>query len=205
MRLSRPLDHVFDQATKLKVLRVLSTTMAELPVRKIAAAAGVSHVQAGTALSALGREGVVSHRAAGRALLYRLEPENALVARMLVPLFEEERQLRKRLAAGLARGLKGAARGAYIYGSVGAGEEGPDSDLDLLVVPAAQGGRRVEEALQKLAVDVRKDYGFELAPLVLSLSEVRARHRRGDPLLVAIVQKSEVVVGSPLSEEIAGG
>ncbi|MBI5525481.1 MAG: nucleotidyltransferase domain-containing protein [Deltaproteobacteria bacterium] len=205
MRLTRPLDHVFDQATKLKVLRVMSATMAEMPVRKIAASAGVSHVQAGAALSALGREGVVSRRAAGRALLYRLEPENALVARMLVPLFEEERHLRNRLGDELARGLEGVARGVYIYGSVGAETEGPGSDLDLLVIPAARGGRGIEDRLQRLASDVRKDYGFELAPLVLSLPEVKARYRRRDPLIVAIVERSEPVIGSPLSEEIAVG
>ena len=205
MQLTRPLDSVFDQATKVKLLRVMFSTRAEMPVRKIALAAQVSHVQAGSALASLQNLGaVVSHRA-GQALLYSLVLENVLVARMLAPLFESEQRLRQDLLKDIAHELRGVAKAVFIYGSVAMGAEGPASDLDLLVIPSARGGRGTEDKLQRLASNIREGYGCELAPLVLSLSEIMKRYKTKDPLIVAIVGQSVPVIGASLSDVIANG
>lgn len=205
MQLTRPLDSVFDQATKVKLLRVLFSTRAEMPVRKIALAAKMSHVQAGAALASLQNLGVVVSHRAGKALLYSLVLENVLVARMLMPLFESEQRLRDSLFRDIARDLKGVAKAAFIYGSVAAGTEGAASDLDLLAIPSARGGREIEDKLQRLASKIREGYGCALSPLVLSLSELKKRYKANDPLIVAMVGQSVPVIGASLSEVIANG
>jgi predicted nucleotidyltransferase len=203
MRFVTPLDSIFDQATKVKVLRRLFVTQQEMTIRQIAASVGMSHVQAGASLAGLQRDGVVTNRKVGRAILYKPNMENVISQTMLAPLFDAEKQLRNRFLEVLGKSLKSSILGVYIYGSFATVTEGPESDIDLLVIPSGRPSKTLDEELAKLTTVVRAEYGNELNALVLTLSEIKKRFKAGDKLIGGMVASSLPVIGKSLSEVVS--
>jgi predicted nucleotidyltransferase len=203
MRFATPLDSIFDQATKVKVLRRLFVTQQEMTIRQIAASVGMSHVQVGASLASLERDGVVVSKRVGRAILYRPNLDNAISHSVLAPMFETEKELKVKLLADISKGLKRDAIGAYIYGSFAAASERPDSDIDLLVIPEGRPSKALDDELVKLADLIRARYGNELNSLVLALPEVKRRYKAGDKLIGGIVSNSLPVIGKSLSEVVS--
>ena len=84
------------------------------------------------ALHALRGAGILTSRAVGRQVIYRLDPE--------CPIAEELKSILRK-TVGLAGVLREALRPsanrineAYVYGSHARGEERADSDVDLMIV-----------------------------------------------------------------------
>ncbi len=93
MLLDRPLDHIFGQYSKVKILRFLVVAQAQLNGRKIAKNVGLSHVKAHTALKDLTKQGVVNMRSVGSSLVYWLNEEHVLVKEIIRPAFEKEESI----------------------------------------------------------------------------------------------------------------
>jgi len=203
MKFTTPLDSIFDQATKIKVLRRLFVTRQDMTIRQIAASVEMSHVQAGASLAGLQRDGVVTSRKVGRAILYRPNMDNVISQMMLAPMFDAEKQLRERLLEDLGKKLKPGATGAYIYGSFATGSEGLESDIDLLVIPKSKPSRTLDDELAGLAELVRTRYGNELNSIILTLSELKKRFKTGDKLICSIVSGSIPVIGKSFSEVVS--
>jgi len=203
MRFTTPLNSIFDQATKVKVLRRLFITRQEMTIRQIAASIGMSHVQTGASLAGLELDGVVTSKRVGRAILYRPNMENVVSLTVLLPMYEAEKQLRELLLEDIGKSLKADAIGVYFYGSFASGNEKSESDIDLLVIPKGRPSKALDDELVKLAELVRAKYGNELNSLILSLTEIKKRLKAGDKLIGGIVSNNLPVIGKSLSEVIA--
>ena len=78
MLLDKPLDDIFGQYSKVKILRFLIKSQAQLNGREIAKNVGLSHVKVHTALKDLTKQGVVNMHSVGSSLVYWLDEEHFL-------------------------------------------------------------------------------------------------------------------------------
>ncbi len=196
MRFNHPLDRLLTTRSRVAVLRYLVLTGVELSGRQIARALGVSPKPLNEVLTGLADEGVLVRRTVGKTHLFRINRDNILVSELLLPLFEREHKMLSVALEEVFTGLEGRVRSAVLYGSVGRGEEGPDSDLDLLIVTE---DAAVPKILEDRAVDFLKRYGNILSPLVITLNELRHRYLEGDEFLREALAQGQVVFGeSPL-------
>jgi len=79
-----------------------------------------------------------------------------------------------------------AAERVLLYGSYARGEEGPDSDMDLLIIaPTRERFFERMASVLRLARDLRA--GLPLAPVVLTPEEVAERLVRGDQFVADIL------------------
>ncbi len=195
MRTRRPLDEILANRARTRIVRELLRSPLDWATgRELARRAGISHAQAGKALNALERVGVVRRRASGRADLWLVENDNALVP-TLRGLFEVEDGLLEELFRDLRTGLEGLpVQRAVLFGSVARGEEAADSDIDLFVEVARNADvEGVRDRLWDLTLRLRSKYGLWLSPLVYPPRKLR--NPPNPELLSAIARDGLVVLG----------
>lgn len=138
-------------------------------------------------LGNLERAEIVRRREEGKHVYFRANPD--------CPFLPEIRGLMAK-TAGLAdivgeslRPVRSRIAFAFIYGSLARGEEGPTSDVDLLVVGKV--------GLHELAIPLRKAQdriSREINPTVYTPEEFGARFRDGKGIVRALVDDSKVFV-----------
>ncbi len=204
MLYANQLNSLLSQVSKVRILRFLVKTWAELNGREIAAATGLSHVKVHTALKELGQYGVVTMRGQGRSILYRLNADNVLVKRLLVPLFENEERLGNLLSDILARYLKASApKSVILFGSFATDRARPDSDIDVLVISSRQNTvKSLEMALAKAETSITIGFGNHLAPIVMDEAEFREKFRKGNKFIRSVVKNGKVLFGMSINELI---
>lgn len=205
MLLKNPLEHILGQASKIRILRFLVTTGGqELNGREIAAAVGLSHVKAHTALKELNRHDVVQMRRAGKSIFYRLNRKNVLAKKIVTPLFEAEAKLQNAIAEVLSRHLKHPApKSVVLFGSFASDRARPDSDIDVMIVASKKKDIPfLEEGLRRAEVDMTADFGNHLAPLVMDETEFRRRFKKRDSLVTTIVRAGKVIWGESVNDII---
>ena len=196
MRFTRPFDRVLGTKSRVSVLRYLSLNDLELSGRQIARAVGLSPKPLNRVLAELVTEGVLTQRHVGNTYLFRLNRENPRVSDLLIPLFGNERDRLKTALGDVFDGLDGVVLSAVVYGSVSRQQEGPDSDVDVLVVTGNV--KRVNEALDEAAVAFLRRYGNVLSCLVMTPDELRQRYIEEDGVVrEALVEGQVVAGGSP--------
>jgi len=135
-------------------------------------------------LTRLERTGLISRAAKGRQVEYAVNTGH--------PAFSGLRDALMKTIA-LADRLRGeladvpGVRLAFVFGSVARGEEGPESDIDLLIV----GDLGLREVATRL-VPALRDVGREPNIMVLSESELRDRFRTGDTFLASVLEEPKV-------------
>jgi len=192
MRFHRPLDHVLGTKSKVAVLRHLVQNDLEQSGREIARAIGLSPKPLNEVLAQLTDEGLLLQRNIGRVYLFRLNRNNRLVAELVVPLFEGEKELLNRALTEVFENVPDILS-VILYGSVSRGEEGPFSDIDLLVV--TDDGAQAEEILEERAVAFLRRYGNLLSFIVMSSDEFRQDYREGDDFLREVLSTGRVITG----------
>jgi len=201
MKFHHPLDDLLGQKSKVRILRHLARTRAEWNGRQIAADIGMSPWVCHQALKELCAQGVVQMRNVGNTHLYRLAEQHYLVAEVLLPLFQEEREALQRAIEELTAGLDGSISSVILYGSVARGEEEPFSDVDLLVVIPNEGNREaMRDCLVSRGEVFASQFGNMPSHLILGADEFREKYRRQDPLIGEIVSTGRVIYGQTLSE-----
>ena len=186
----RPLDLVFAAPSHVAILRALLDAAEGMSGRQVARLAGINHQTCALALGRLEQLGVVRRQGSGQSQFFQLNREHRLVRDLLLPLMKGEREVFPRIGRRLAELVAGRCRRALVFGSVARGEEGGDSDLDLLLV--AEGPRRLT-ATRQAAEEVRRvlgaEWGVRVNPLVLTERAVKHRQRRQDPLISNILRE----------------
>lgn len=134
MDFTRPLRALLPSADA-DVLAALAAADVALSGRAVARAAGLSIRGAQLGLGRLVRQGVVVQERTGSAHLYRLNQQH-LATPWISGLVSLRLQLIARLRETIAE-WRIKPRAAVLFGSVARGEGGADSDLDILVVRAA--------------------------------------------------------------------
>jgi len=147
-------------------------------------------------LSNLKGAGIVRRRVEGKQVYFQADPD--------CPFLPELRGLMTK-TAGLVDVIRAALSPfkkrivfAFIYGSVGRGEEESGSDVDLMVTG--------DVGLSELALPLRKAgerLAREVKPTVFSLREFAAKARTGEGFVHALLDKPKLfVVGS--EDDVAG-
>lgn len=211
--LASPLNDILGTRSKVSVLRELVRRDEPVTGREAARLAHLSHGSAQDALQELLELGVVRRREGGRAHLYRLNREHYLVQHALEALFRTERRSIQELFDRLQKALSTAAQesgieivSAMIFGSVARGEDRPDSDLDLLIVHALDGGddRPLREELPGALEPIESLFGHTIAPVVVSSGELREMEAREAPLAVDARDEGRRVYGTYVDEIVDG-
>ncbi|MHB8909891.1 MAG: nucleotidyltransferase domain-containing protein, partial [Syntrophales bacterium] len=78
---------------------------------------------------------------------------------------------------------------AFIYGSVASGNEGPSSDIDLMVI-----GNIPVEALSKILRKSEETLGRDINPSVYSLEEFKRRLMKVDPFMSKIMDEPRTIL-----------
>lgn len=207
--LRAPLDYLLGAPSRVAVLRVLAAGGAPVSQRELARRSGVQVRSAQQAIACCVALGVADRVVGGRDHLVSLNRRHRLAAAVSA-VFDAEadqfRALRERLRAwGQERGRRRAVRAVLLFGSAARGDDGPTSDLDVLVVTADEGARRrIEEAFAVLADELRATFGVEARPLVMSRAGLRARWRRRLPPVSDIVRDGVPILG-PTPRELVRG
>ena len=202
MRFYRPLDHVLGTKSKVAVLRHLVQNDLEQSGREIARAVGLSPKPLNQVLAQLADEGVLLRRNIGRVHLFRLNRNNRLVAELVVPLFESEKEMLNQALTEALEGVPGILS-AILYGSVSRREEKPYSDVDLLVV-TEDGTKAAEEILEDRAMGFMRRYSNFLSFIVMPLAEFRQEYQERDDFLHEVLRTGRVVLGQLPLELVYG-
>ncbi|MBI4493641.1 MAG: nucleotidyltransferase domain-containing protein [Chloroflexi bacterium] len=193
MRFTHPLTELFGTAARVDILRILSQTEQPLSGRQVAQRAGLAPAAALATLRGLHELGVLGLLRRGRAHGYWLDRWHALVRTVVLPAFAAEAALRQRALEACLAHLHGY-RAAVLFGSVAHGREKWRSDIDLLFVVDDEGGRAcLERQLDDIALEVLRDYGNALSPVVVTAEELRSALAQRQPFLCQILQEGTVL------------
>ncbi len=135
-------------------------------------------------LKRLERTGLISRTPRGRQVEYVANPSHPAFSGLREALLNT-----LALADRLRMALKDVegVRLAFVFGSLARGDEGPDSDIDLLVV-GDLGLRQVATRV----VPLLRDTGREPNIVVLSHAEVSERTKKGDSFLKAVLNEPKI-------------
>ena len=195
-----PLTHLLASGGHVRVLRALMAYGAPLSVAQLAADCGLSTRGTRFVLESLVSQGMVHVLGQPRSQLYSVAPLHPL-ADSLKTLFEHERRRWESVQDALRQALASwrEVRSAWLYGSVARGEDGPRSDVDVLLVMNENGveaSRRVRDAVQALGDKL----SLHISAVVLTPEELTAV-RQDDPWWTDVIRDAKVLKGlSPAKE-----
>jgi len=203
IKLIEPLNSIFDQFSKLKVLRLLTRTDAELSGREIAKAVGISHVICNRSLQELSRHGLIRMRKAGRSILYSLNKDHILVKDFLTPLFLKENRLFSLLKKLLLEKLsEPKPLSIVLFGSQIKKERArPDSDFDIMfILPNDIDLKKFKREIAQSEAKIERIFGNRAALLIMKKNEFLKRRDKGDSLLLSVEKENKLIFGKHLRE-----
>ena len=209
MRLTHPLDTLFDSAMKVRILRFLCRKGGEWNGRRLAAELSMNVTTTHHVLRQLREATVLDFRQVGNNFIYSLRDEHELVRACVRPLFAQEAQIAEQLYALLRHALGGRLRSRIVsvalYGSLARGQERPRSDIDLLVLVTSEEAKAsARQALDQIGDTVLRAFGNPLAPYLNTVREAQRKTRQGLPLFRNILTSHQLLEGQPLEEVLHG-
>lgn len=196
----RPLDWIFQAPGNVAVLRVLRDSKQGMSGRAIAREAGFTHRTVARAVADLEAIGLIDRQGSERTQLIRLDFRHRLVKEVLLPMFAGEADVMSGLRELLREEFTGKAAAVVLFGSAARGEARPGSDLDLLIVLERGSKKGILEIADALAERLKERYGVRLSLIVKTVSELRTRPRRSDPLLENILRDGVDLLDRRLEE-----
>jgi predicted nucleotidyltransferase len=195
--MQRGLRDLFGSMARVKILaRLLLHTRTEYYQREIVLLEKLAPRAVQRELTRLCHVGLLSSRLRGRRRYYRVNPGH-LFYPALKSLFLRSELLGKVSAKGPGV-WKDKMDAAFVFGSFAKGDEGPDSDLDLLVI-----GSIDEEALSELLDRSGFRREREINPVLYTRSGFRKELDRKEPFLMRVLSGPKIfLVGD---EEVLGG
>lgn len=197
-----PLTQLLGSGGHVRVLRALMAYGAPLSVAQLAADCGLSTRGTRFVLESLVSQGMVSVLGQPRSQLYCVAHAHPL-ADALSTLFEQERSRWESVQLALRQALASwrEVRSAWLYGSVARGVDGPQSDVDVLLVTNENGinaSHNVRDAVQALGDTL----GLPISAVVLTPEELAAIHK-DDPWWTDVVRDAKVLKGLSPAKEAA--
>ena len=168
----------------MRVLRELVRHGGELSIPVLVTATKLSKEAVRTLVQGdLSAVGIVERLGTGRIALYRVRADHPM-RNALDRLFDEEEAHSRRMFAALLEAAGSAtpdALAVWMYGSVARGEDGPGSDLDVVVVLPEEG---LDAAIQRyrsaLALQLDREM-VHLSVIGLSMGDVQRLVEANDP------------------------
>ena len=206
MKFRKPLDDIFQTPSSIKVLRVLAKGELDFTGRQIADMAGLNPQTCQNTLDRLNDLRLLAVRRVGRAYLYRLKSNNAIVNQMLAPLFNTEKNLLANELTKVANRLEGTAIAVILFGSVARGEEEPGSDIDLaIIVQDPENKETAQELGDEILDELANVTGVIPTIIVWSKDEFKERYENGDGLARSLLEEGRVIMGPPVYEILRDG
>lgn len=199
--LDRPLDNILGQYSKVKILRFLIKSQAQLNGREIAKNVGLSHVKAHTALRDLTRDGVVNMRSVGNSLVYWLNEEHFLVKEIIRPAFEREEGIFGHLVRIILKEIKPPRPLSIIlFGSFAKGGASVDSDIDIVIVyPHSKNKPLISKELSEAEKKITSLFGNHLSCAPLLINEFQNKLKKKDAFINEIIRTGKVIYGRNIS------
>lgn len=191
MRTSRILDALFPAIRQKLLTAVLLSPEKWWYLSELASHLGTSPSSLQRELDSLTEGGVFERKHDGRRIYYKAQA-NSPVFNALRELLSKTAGLIPTLQSEIAK-FQGRIRWAAVYGSVARGEEGPASDIDLLLV----GDVATVDLLPSLR-RIERSFGREVNLTRYSEKEFRDKIRDGDHFLKSVTKdKFVTLMGSP--------
>jgi len=191
------LAELLSSRARAEIFRLLfSGTGEELHVREIERRSGLNDSTLRQELRKLVRLDLVQSRRDSNRVYYRAKTES--------PLYPEIRNLVLK-TSGLSDVLKSALTDkrigvAFVFGSIGRGEEKAGSDVDLMVI-----GQLGLRDLSRLLSGIEEKIGREVNPHVLREEEFRKRIRVKEHFVSSVMETPKIfIIGSEREFEAMG-
>lgn len=206
MRINNPLNTVFDNGIKIRILRIFCLTHIELNGRQVAKEVKVTPKTAHRVLLELVNEGVLFMKNVGRTYLFELNKENLLVKDVLKVTFNLEKKVFNKIFEGILdeikeSPLKNEIVSLALFGSVYEKNDRPGSDIDILVIiknSAVQG--KVEKLFEEIEGKVAPLIGNTISAYVNTVSGFRTKATNRLPLIGNILKSHRLLYGKALKE-----
>lgn len=153
-------------------------------------------VPAGPASRELGRfvqSGIATRRRAGNQVRYRAD-RTCVVFEELAGMLRKTTGMADVLREALSA-LKGKVKLAFVFGSAAKGQEGPFSDVDLMIVGTVSFEAAVA-AIQKPQTAL----GRPVNPVILRPGEFAAKRKAGDGFLARVLAEPKIMLIGALDE-----
>ena len=178
-------------------LRLLSLLLLrpseDFHLREIERLTGVPAGPASRELSRFVASGIVTRRRAGNQVRYQAD-RTCVVFEELASILRKTTGMADVLREALSA-LKGKVKRAFIFGSAAKGQEGPFSDVDLMIVGTVSFEAAVA-AIQKPQATL----GRPVNPVILRPAEFAAKQAAGDGFLRRVLAEPKIMLVGSLDE-----
>lgn len=207
MKIHDKLDEILKHGSKIKILRFLFAEKDEHTGRAVAKGIKMSPSSAYNTLQVMKKEGLISAKKKGNAILYRLQENNYAVKKLLAPLFEKEKAVYDDVALFIRKSLmkhKSEVISIAIFGSIARKEETSGSDIDLLVIVENKNGKiKINKAIDELSAAIAKSFSAALSPYILTRLEIRQKYHKKQPVIISILENNRLIYGEPIERILA--
>ena len=196
MRATHTIESIFGTRGRACVLRVLHGVHVPLQAAQVGRSAGLTRPAAAAALDELVRIGLVGSSRVGRSMAYWLIRENIYVERIVEPVFVAIENMGEELESELRDAFASLCVSVVVFGSYARDQQGPDSDVDVVLVAADSDAKHVvEEATLAESSRFYRRWGTALSPLVYDLAYAANLHETSPGLYGDIARDGVVVSG----------
>jgi predicted nucleotidyltransferase len=193
-----PLSTLLGTESSVRVLRELALHGEELTTTVLAARTGLTDQSVRNAMRTLASSDLLRVYGQGRAGSYKLDVSHP-VARMVADLFRAEDDRAKAVQERIGRmagKLDPAPMAVWMFGSVARAEDGPDSDLDLVLVIEDDGAtERVADDFREMLRDVEKALAVSISVVPLSTADVLRLSNGSDPFWSEVLSDGAALYG----------
>lgn len=178
MRLHETVEEILGNKIKICILRLLYKTRGIFSGREISRLVGFSPTQTISNLRDLEAAGLVMRQRAGKTDLYQLNTVNSATDGLLSPVFDWESNLVDELAAMYVEKLGNKLISIKQFGSAARGEEGPGSDIDLLLtLEDSVDPEKIEGAVYEVDLAAGQRFGCPVSSIFVTASEYKRKVR----------------------------
>lgn len=204
MRLTGIIETAFGTPARIAILRRLATVSQPLSGRQLAELTGLSHRGVIQAIAPLVEAGIILRRQAGRAHQYQLSRQNTSVAKIILPAFRKEADIRDDLVEEIVKNFAADTVSLVLFGSFARGEETNTSDVDVLAIARTSNEKEKVEKIGEAKTEAfRGKYAAPLSLHSLTLKELRGRSQLA--FLKKISHEGILLSGKPVKELMRSG
>lgn len=185
---------LLSSGTRVKIIKFLLAHEAPMSEREMASVLKISHMSVNRTMRELLEYNLVNFTTAGRAHLWKVNKKsyafNAFSA--LIECAGKIREPLEDLKKTIRSNLCGTpAERAVLFGSIAAGSEKSNSDIDLFIqVKDAAARKKMEEAADKLSALCLEKYGNVLSPYILTDREI---YNKKDLNIISAISKGDEI------------
>lgn len=187
----------------IKVFKLLRLHREGLTGRALGTLAQTSVFKINSVLRFLVSQGVITQTVVGRAHLYRLNEHHILVHDVINYLINYENNFLTRLGEMIIEKLSLSPLSVILYGSVARGDEGPMSDIDLLLIyqdeekpgPISETGSIIEW--------INRNYGNMAGIRRIRISEFQNPMEEHKALIRNIIKEGKSIAGLSMTEVLS--